>query len=534
MVRGPMLRSDAYVLLFSLLLGGLFAVARFNEFSAGAMLDDAIYVEMARSLAEGRGPVIYLHPQIAPQQSWAFPVGYPFLLSPIAYLLPESIQALKLFSLVVTVAMLFVLWSLLGNYTNAFERNVLLSLVVLNPWTIAYSNRVFSEATYALLSLSALLLFLKWLQRPSPSIPMAVGLSVLTGIAVSTRSIGIALIAACAVYLVIVQRWRFLAVFAASTAIGLLPQGIINYRAGHFLLTPGYQSQLLSHSQRVGERLLFMWDTFIGYLKELPAAIAPIFGNSVEAFAQKIDLGAFYTTAQIICGSLILIAVVAGGLRREERSADFSLVAVLYCLFYGAALINFSGNGHPVQLRLLVPLLPVLYYLLLRGLPVLYDGIRTSHIKPSRAAAFLLLAVLPLSILHNSYRSVHLMKDVSELSGRGFVDYAAGSAWIVEHTDADDVVMTYCPIERHIHFRRPVVDYGNRPPTTMDELNARVDAFGVRYLLIGPNSAATPRHLDSNDESILSLLRQASGGTYQLAYEDPERKVSIYRVLREM
>ena len=44
------------------LLALLMIWARFDEFTVGSMADDAVYAELARSIAEGRGPVLHLGP----------------------------------------------------------------------------------------------------------------------------------------------------------------------------------------------------------------------------------------------------------------------------------------------------------------------------------------------------------------------------------------------------------------------------------------------------------------------------------------
>ena len=80
------------------LLSLILVIARFDEFVVGSMADDAVYAELARSISEGRGPVLHVGPtehSVAPVTQ---PSGYPLLISPVAYLFPASLTALKLCS----------------------------------------------------------------------------------------------------------------------------------------------------------------------------------------------------------------------------------------------------------------------------------------------------------------------------------------------------------------------------------------------------------------------------------------------------
>ena len=78
-----------------LALSSIFTVLRFTELMVGSTTDDAIYVEVARSIAEGRGPVIHLSDYESYPQT-VFPIGYPSLLSPIAAVFPHSLPPLQL------------------------------------------------------------------------------------------------------------------------------------------------------------------------------------------------------------------------------------------------------------------------------------------------------------------------------------------------------------------------------------------------------------------------------------------------------
>jgi len=51
---------NRYPLLIIVLCSLLLVWARFDEFAVGSMADDAVYAELARSISEGRGPVLHV------------------------------------------------------------------------------------------------------------------------------------------------------------------------------------------------------------------------------------------------------------------------------------------------------------------------------------------------------------------------------------------------------------------------------------------------------------------------------------------
>ena len=141
---------------FASLALGLGVIAlRFDEYVVGSITDDAVYTELARSLSEGRGPAIHLGDCTSYHLRQLFPLGYPLVLSAVAWVAPTSTSALKLLSVAATLVTAILLFKLLQPLVSPTGRLVLVSLALLNPWTIAYSNRVLSEAVYASCSLAA-------------------------------------------------------------------------------------------------------------------------------------------------------------------------------------------------------------------------------------------------------------------------------------------------------------------------------------------------------------------------------------------
>jgi hypothetical protein len=98
-------RRERIALIAAMMTCALFMALRFGEFPVGAGMDDAYYIEMARSVAEGHGPVIHLNQTSPAWRPGIFPVGFPYLLSPLATMAPSSVQIFKLATILAWIAL---------------------------------------------------------------------------------------------------------------------------------------------------------------------------------------------------------------------------------------------------------------------------------------------------------------------------------------------------------------------------------------------------------------------------------------------
>ena len=101
------------------LTSAVLVLLRLGSMPVGASTDDAYYVEMARSLAEGRGPVIHLHDETGSWPPDVFPPGFPLLLAPLAFGIPSpefeiAVRGVKVASTLFGVCLL-----LLAAYQSA-------------------------------------------------------------------------------------------------------------------------------------------------------------------------------------------------------------------------------------------------------------------------------------------------------------------------------------------------------------------------------------------------------------------------------
>lgn len=125
-----------------------------NDFYVGTYMDDANYVILAESIAEGRGYRQINYPD-APLET-RYPPGYPVVLAPIIALVGNNLNLLKLPSVIATSLAVWLVWRLFGDRISD-RRKVLFALMLfsLNPLIVGHSVAVMSEGVFLLVVLLA-------------------------------------------------------------------------------------------------------------------------------------------------------------------------------------------------------------------------------------------------------------------------------------------------------------------------------------------------------------------------------------------
>lgn len=510
-------RPQPPVLIALVILFGALLALRLNETPVGAVLDDAYYVEMARSLAEGLGPVVHTGPDTLPRNPDIFPPGFPLLLSPLALLFPHSLTALKALPLLGGLLLLpLSLWLPGPAYDNRW-RLAVTAVVVLNPWVVGWSGRILSDLPYAALSLGALLWFLRWRAKPDAPPWSALGWILLVAVAVSVRTIGWAAVLAMTAVLVAERRWRWACALPAAVAALLATLALMG---GGGLLSRAYATQMLSHQGVPLWR--FAGQNLLGYLSELPVLLVPLFGKPVRAAIMSLSGGGLYSALTGLVGGLLLLLVAMAIARRWRRGPEAPRVRLFtfYLVFYGAALAHFNGYPSGVQVRLLIPLLPILAWLVLAGL-VDRSGSRWPLV-PRLAVGLMLLAALG----HNVWRIANPLRTAVEATGHGLVDPSGGAAWLLANTEPGTVVMARNPLPRHIHCRRPLVTDDSGDPTVIADIIA---LHRVQYLWIAPDMHGLPRHLGPVGRAWLKMAR-SQPRRFRLVHQDTSRCIRIFHI----
>lgn len=506
-------RHELYLLGVILTLAALLTALRLAEAPIGAVTDDAYYIEMARSIATGLGPVLNTGPDLPQVNPGIFPPGFPYLLSPVARLFPDSLSAFFTVPLLATLCLLPLCLWLPGPGTDNRLRLSLAAVVMVNPWVIAWSGRILSDNPYAALSLGALLLLARLdLSRVTPRGVMVAVLA-LSVAAISVRTIGWAVVLAITAVLTANRQWRW------ALGLPLATAALVWGLGGATLLTPAYTTQMLHHHGLPLWR--FALANCLGYVAELPVILLPIFGQPAAAVCARFGVGALYPAAAFLTGALLL---ALAGLAISRRWRDRQLgprvrLFTFYLVFYAGALAVFDGYPSGVQVRLLIPVLPVLAWLVLLGAGDLAGKLRCP--LPNLVVTVMITAAL----VHNGWRIAHPLRTTVEANGHGLVDPGQGTGWLRSHTPPTTVIMTQDTLQKHIHLGRPVVALPAELTTA--NLTARVNQYGVKYILISPTVTDQPRRLDPTGQKLLQLV-QAQPQHYQAVLEDPANALFIF------
>ena len=498
----------ALLLAVVILAAASLVLLRWHEVPVGAATDDAYYADMARSLAEGRGPVIHLNEVAGPWPADVFPPGFSLLLAPLARISPPSLDLMKLVPLLAWMTLIPLCLAWPGRVASPGRRIALVTLVLINPWTIGYAGRVVSDLPYTALSLGALLGYRNWSARPTPGRFFL--LILLTVTAVTVRTVGWALPAAMVLHLLMTRRWKRALAFLATCGLPLLAIHLWADPHGAGLFTGGYSAQVLQTTD--SSRIALIVGNLLGYLAEIPALLFPVFGEPTRALGQGAGFGSIYDPVLMILGAGILVLVGLGWSR--SRKTDYPDPVVLYAILYGLALVNFSGWPTGVQTRLLLPLLPLLLDGLLGWFEFRTAGRRrTPWLFP--VVALCLLAAL----FHNGFRVARPPVDPR-------FDPGLGSAWLKQNSEVNDTVMVRMPLKQHLHLGRPTVGFG---VLAEEALDIRVARFGVRWIVLGPEPLTGEAEPGSRSRAMAALMADRPA-IFSLVASDPQGRFRIFRV----
>lgn len=432
--------------------------------------DNAGYVTLAHSLVE-RGAYLELWTPGEPPHT-KYPPVFPLLLAGAMLLGVKGWVGLKLVPFLSTLLVggLTFLW-VRDRKGDAMAASIAF-LVLISDAVLYYSRWILSDPTFLAFTLGALWTLEKGQRRetPNPGGWLLAGFGLVL-LAYFTRSAGLPLVVATAVWLILRKGWSGLAIFGvASLGLGGLwwwrgvTVGGSDYVAEFWLVDP-YQPEL----GRIGapELLGRIWENLLAYVTNyVPEGIIGLEGAFLP----------------ILGGAVALLALV-GWARQFRMGPD--LAELFLPLYLGLMLLwpqVWSGD------RFALPLLPLLLFyaassslwILSRWKPWIRQGVP--------AVLFLLLA---LPSLANWTREAEAAGECRRLAGGGdpwacygsnIREYVALAEWSGKNLPVGAVVVTRKP---RIFFVESSVKTLSLPLTTdAGEFLSGVRSRGARYLTV--------------------------------------------------
>lgn len=491
----------------------LLTLADWDSFQLGAYQDDAAYVVLAHSIADG-GPFGLIH---APGQPLAtrFPCGYPLLLAPLVAWRPDDLELLRLPSLAATwvsLGLIFFGWRAFSTRLSRGWGLAVVALCGLSPQWVEHGRMVMSEAVFTAAALGALVLAERG-RDSHRGRSTAVGLGVVSAAVPLFRSIGFTLLPAVFASLWMGRRRLPLITTAASSGIAaILALVALTPLALRDLLPIEYTDQLLDaeawghrpSSDRLAPRLLGgAWD----YARHHVAGVLLPLGPGGWAARAATASGLPWLDD----GLRLAVSLLVGfGLWRWWR-LDGLRAVWLWGVVYLVALLAWPWRGE----RFLYPVQPHLALALLLGV----QGTALALPWLRRRATLLVLVVTVTAALFAGVRSLRI-SDTREHLG----DLRLRTQWIATHSAADAVVMSEYPATDYLHGRRHTLPWPNDP----DRLVAEGTAGRGDLLLIGPELRWQPRHHPRLSARAQRLLDRLTESGVDPLHHSPEHGVWVF------
>jgi hypothetical protein len=503
-------RYSRIVLAALIFISAIIGLFRFDSFQVGTFSDDAHYIVLAESIASGQGYRLINYPD-APAE-WAFPPGWPILLSPLVSLFPGNYEILKLLSFTLWLASILLLYMLFAKRIETPYLEILIALIALNPDMLGISGMVMSEAAYLFFSVLTLYLFEVW-NSHQEKVNCWLFLVAFAATALYTqlvRTAGLSILLALVVYLLIARRFRQAGIVTVIFFLGMLPQFWLNSQSGGSLISSGYQSQVFNNS--IGTKLVQVWTNLQAYFNEMIAnSLIPIFGPNITSALDRLGIGIVSSFFNL----LILLLIVVGVVLSLKRFRVSELYVFLY--FFGILTFWNPAVGS-AQERFLIPIIPFLYFYFLWAI---IWSVRIAT-KANKRTVLVMVGSTSLIILILLARNV---QDWLNPIRDRITDLSIGTAWISENTPSRSVIMARDPVPDYLYARRSTVAY----PDTAQDIEEYIRVNGVDYIIVSPK-LQTPRsiELDNYVETHLLPVLTLNQDRFRPVYRDTTHNVTIY------
>ncbi len=508
-----MLRTK-YILPIFIIISASFGFLRFNSLQLGTSYDDAHYIILAESLSSGQGYQLINFPR--PQIERAFPPGWPILLTPLTFLFPGNYTVLKVLSLVLWLASIFLIYRIFSKRIQSPHLEIVTGLAALNPLLIGTSVTVMAETAYLFFSLLALNVFDVWKDKAGDKKDWLIVLvAVLALYTQLIRTIGIALVIALVVYFLLTRRWREAGIGTSVFVAGALLQMWINLRNGGSVVSAGYESQVFGSS--IFEKIGQMWSNVLGYFNQTVAgSLIPIFrGRVVSVFWGNYGLGVLPATVNIF---ILAIVIVGFGFAVKK----FHIMDLYVAVYVLGILAFWNPNVGSVKARFLIPIIPFLYFYLVRGIVWAKEKAVRNRIRYGRRIEAVLFIFIALTLI------IRNVQDWRNPVMNQMTDISIGTSWVAENAPPDSIVMVNEPVPAYVHVQRKTIGY----PTNGQELEKYLDNQGIDYIVVSPK-LQSPRSVELDNFTIKQLLPILNSQTekFKIVFTSAEYNVTVYEYL---
>ncbi len=484
--------------------------------------DDAHYVVLAKSIAEGKGFRQINSPRMPMETT--FPFGFPLLLAPIIKIFGVSIAALKLVPAVCTMAAVAATYWLFALSVGRVWASVLALIVASCPLVVSFSTQLRSEALSLALTTLCLALAIGCARERDGLTVRCVILALALWFALLTRTIGVVLVLAMIPYLWFEQRNKkalFLAAMIAVTAAPFLVLGQsstpqdTNYLFRALHVEPNLEeSRMLSGREMAARLAAHAWR----YARDLSELLLLPFAAALHRAG---------LTAVAYALALAMAALVGVGIKADFRTGR-RLLAMFTPLY-----ILFLLPQPACEPRYLLPVVPMLAWFTIRGMGAVAARTQSLflNISPTNArnglAALLVIGGL-VGGIHTAVTKPDKLMSLPEVA-----DYKRAGTWIATNTPDDSIILCVKPFYMYLWAGRRTEGFPiTARPATLESwvrytqaTHLVIDSFGWRdkrtaaFQDIAQRRPLTYRRMD---------VAQTSGSRPTLVYEiGPAARVGV-------
>ena len=549
-----MSRFSKYFLIVIIAVSTVLGLMRFNSLQIGASYDDAHYIILAESLSSGQGYQLINFPR--PQIERAFPPGWPILLTPLSFLFPGNYAVLKLFTLSLWLASLFLIYKLFSKRVESPYLEILVGLVALNPLLVGASVTVMSESAYLFFSLTVLTIFDSWhaktegiasrvslsgsegslrskVRDSSVATPALAGgarenapserheifetstnywliilISIMALYAQLIRTVGISIAIALVLYFLLTRRFREAGITVGIFALGALLQAWLNLRNGGSVISASYESQVFNSSmiEKIGQ----MWSNAFGYFNEiLASSLVPIFGEKTTSLAGS--------AIPLLANTIIILLIIFGLVLSLKK---FSLMDIYFIIYVLAILAFWNPRVGSVKARFLIPIIPFLYFYLIQGIKWTINKLTKNNLICTARITVSLACIIVLLLLMRN------LQDWRNPVMNQMTDLSIGTAWIAQNAPSDAIVMVNEPVPAYVHAQRKTVAF----PGDNQDFEKYLNNQNIDYIVISPK-LQSPRttKLDKLIETQILPILESHPERFVVVYSNSEYNVTVYR-----
>jgi len=499
---------------------------------AGQVVDDAWYILLAQGLAHGQG--FRLTSSATTEILPAVPPGFPAILAPIFWVsphFPDNVLLLKSVSIAAMVGVGLTSWWYVVRCRDwPWQLGLALSVatIITPAFVFLATSTVMAECAFTFGQMATVICLDRGCAADrTPALRHVVVAAILAAAATLIRSAGVAVLAACGLYLLKERRWRHALVFSAVASICLVPWllyarahaptpvqrfehgGSIAYQYSDAIRLRGGGVPAAGGAtfRDVGTRVVE--NLFDVFGRDAAGILVPAFLRGPDESGQEVvslggaigfRAGSMGNAAATMIISLVLGVIAAIGYiraARERIGVPEVLVPVTLAM---VVLVPFWTY------RYVLPLTPFLFFYVLQA-------VRTASADRWRLARVLILCLIGFDLsdharysfdLHDAARAdaVEWVADAREVDG--VLD------WMRDNLDQDGYVATSNPALVFLETGRKTVAIGD-----CEEKREMWKAHGIRYVV-------SLRPLDLPD--------QASCGPYRVLHRSAKRHLWVIEI----